>query len=176
MASEWLWGRRAVAEALRGTNRDVEELWIEEGPPSAALDELLAAAEARGVASRTVDRTTFAGLDLVDAQRAAARCTPFRNKAEDDIPTQADGPGVLVILDHLEDPQNTGAILRSCEAAGCLGACIPKKRAAQITPAVVRASAGATEHLPIFPHRQRRQPRRQLEGSRLLDRGARRRR
>ena len=150
MTSEWLWGRRAVAEALRGTNRDVEELWIEEGPPSGALDELLARAEALGVASRTVDRTAFAGLDLVDAQRVAARCTPFRYKDEGDIPWQTDGHGVLVILDHLEDPQNTGAILRTCEAAGCLGACIPKKRAAQITPAVVRSSAGATEQLSIF--------------------------
>ena len=150
MASEWLWGRRAVAEVLRGTHRDVEELWIEEGPPSAALEELLAAAEERGVASRTVERSTFAELDLLDAQRVAARCTPFRYKNEDDIPWQPDGRGVLVILDHLEDPQNTGAILRTCEAAGCLGACIPKQRAAQITPAVVRASAGATEHLPIF--------------------------
>ncbi len=80
----------------------------------------------------------------------AARCTPFRYKGEGEIPWQSDGRGVLVILDHLEDPQNTGAILRTCEAAGCVGACIPKKRAAQITPAVVRASAGATEHLSIF--------------------------
>ena len=150
MASEWLWGRRAVAEVLRSANRDVEELWIEEGPPAAALDELLAAAKALEIATRTVDRATFAGLDIVDAQRVAARCTPFRYRNEDDIPRQGDSHGVLVILDHLEDPQNTGAILRTCEAAGCLGACIPKKRAAQVTPAVVRASAGATEHLPIF--------------------------
>ncbi len=150
MASEWLWGRRVVAEALQGANRDVEELWIEEGPSSRALDELRAMAQRHGVAARTVERATFAGLDLVDAQRVAARCKSFRYKDEDEIPWQADGHGVLVVLDHLEDPQNTGAILRTCEAAGCWGACIPKKRAAQITPAVVRASAGATEHLSIF--------------------------
>ena len=148
--SEWLWGRRVVTEVLRGSNREVESVWIESGRASDALDEIRAAAERRGVGVRDVDADQFAGLDLPDAQRVAARCGSFRYRDEGDLPKAADGAGVLVVLDHLEDPQNTGAIMRTAEAAGCLGVCIPKRRAAQVTPAVARASAGATEHLNVY--------------------------
>ncbi len=148
--SEWLWGRRVVREVLRGSNRDVESVWIERGKGSGALDEIRAAARERGVAVRDVDADEFAGLDLPDAQRVAARCGFFRYRDEGDVPVAAGGAGVLVVLDHLEDPQNTGAIMRTAEAAGCLGVCIPKRRAAQVTPAVARAAAGATEHLDVY--------------------------
>ena len=93
----------------------------------------------------------FAKLGLADAQRVAASCGAFRYKSEADIPTAVDGRrGVLVVLDHLEDPQNTGAIMRTAEAAGCLGVCMPERRSAGVSGAVVRASAGASEHLDVF--------------------------
>lgn len=150
MATEWLWGRRVVAEVLRGANRDVGEVWIEEGPPAGAIEEISRLADRIGVALRRVDRQTFEGLQLPDAQRVAARCGPFRYAAEGDIPAAKPGEtSVIVVLDHLEDPQNTGSVLRTAEVAGCAGVCIPKRRAAQITPAVARASAGATEHLTV---------------------------
>ncbi|MFQ5742676.1 MAG: 23S rRNA (guanosine(2251)-2'-O)-methyltransferase RlmB [Acidobacteriota bacterium] len=57
---------------------------------------------------------------------------------------------LMVVLDHLQDPNNLGAIIRTAEAVGCAGVCIPRRRAAAVTPAVVRASAGATEHVPVF--------------------------
>ena len=148
--SEWLWGHRVISEVLRGSNREVESVWIESGKASGALDEIRAAAERRGVGVRGVDADEFAGLDLPDAQRVAARCGSFRYRDEGDLPKAAGGSGVLVVLDHLEDPQNTGAIMRTAEAAGCLGVCIPKRRAVQVTPAVARASAGATEHLDVY--------------------------
>ncbi len=56
---------------------------------------------------------------------------------------------LVVLLDGIEDPQNLGAIIRSAYALGAHGVVIPKNRAAGITPAVVRASAGATMHVPI---------------------------
>jgi 23S rRNA (guanosine2251-2'-O)-methyltransferase len=58
-----------------------------------------------------------------------------------------DEPPFLVALDHLEDPHNLGAIMRTAEVTGVHGLIIPKQRAAGVTPAVVNASAGATEHL-----------------------------
>lgn len=148
--SEWLWGRHVVREVLRGSNREVESVWIARGAAGGSLDEIRAAARVRGVAVRDVDADEFAGLDLPDAQRVAARCGFFHYRDEGDLPTTAGGTGVLVVLDHLEDPQNTGAIMRTAEAAGCLGVCIPKRRAAQVTPAVARAAAGATEHLDVY--------------------------
>ena len=149
--SEWLCGRRVVAETLRGSNRDVHDVLIEEGPRSRALEAIVEAAKDRGVELRRAASGAFEELGLEDAQRVAARCGPFRYADAADIPAGDRGDSsILVVLDHLEDPQNTGAVLRSAEVAGCVGACIPKRRAAQVSPAVVRASAGATEHLAVF--------------------------
>ena len=58
-------------------------------------------------------------------------------------------PGFLLVLDGVQDPQNLGAIVRSADAAGVQACVLPRDRAAGVSPAVVRASAGATEHLPI---------------------------
>jgi 23S rRNA (guanosine2251-2'-O)-methyltransferase len=58
-------------------------------------------------------------------------------------------PGTVLILDHLQDPQNLGTLLRAAEATGVTGVVIPRHRAAEVTPAVVNASAGAVEHLTV---------------------------
>jgi 23S rRNA (guanosine2251-2'-O)-methyltransferase len=81
-----------------------------------------------------VDPRTWAGIDDVLA-RAAERGEP---------------PFVLA-LDSLEDPQNVGTLLRSAEAAGVHGVIFPTHRQAPLTPAAVKASAGAVEHLLLCP-------------------------
>lgn len=149
--SEWLWGRRVVAEVLAGSNRDVHAVSIESGPSSATLDAIIEAAGRRGVEVELLEAAAFAKLELPDAQRVAARCGAFRYRSEADIPAAVERrSGVLVVLDHLEDPQNTGAIMRTAEAAGCIGVCVPERRSAGVSGAVVRASAGASEHLDVF--------------------------
>jgi 23S rRNA (guanosine2251-2'-O)-methyltransferase len=150
VAAEWLTGRRVVAELLGAGRRDVHLVCIVEGPDSDSLGDIADAAARRGVGVERVAAGELARRDLPDAQRVAARCAPFRYRDEADLPVADGGNGILVILDHLEDPQNTGAILRTAEGGGCRGVCIPRKRAAGVTPAVVRASAGATEHLDVF--------------------------
>ena len=55
----------------------------------------------------------------------------------------------MVALDQVQDPQNLGAVCRSAECAGATGVVMPERRAAEVTPAVCRASAGAVEHLPV---------------------------
>jgi len=62
---------------------------------------------------------------------------------------QEDENALVVVLDHLEDPQNVGSILRTACAVGATGVVIPEDRACGITPAVVRASAGGAEHLKV---------------------------
>ena len=62
---------------------------------------------------------------------------------------QDDENAITVVLDHLEDPQNVGSILRTACAAGAKGVVIPEDRASGITPAAVRASAGAAEHIKV---------------------------
>jgi len=56
---------------------------------------------------------------------------------------------LLVALDQIQDPQNLGSIARTAECAGAAGLIITERRAAEITPAVCKASAGAVEHLPV---------------------------
>jgi len=151
LKTEWLSGRRVVAEVLAAGRRQVDSVCIESGPPSAALDAIAETARGRGITVEHLDTDRFARLEVPDAQRVAARCAPFSYRDETDLPAATAGHnGVLVVLDHLEDPQNVGAILRTAEAAGCLGVCLPKKRQVGVTPAVVRASAGAAEYLDVF--------------------------
>jgi len=59
------------------------------------------------------------------------------------------GSPLIVALDQIQDPQNLGSICRTAECAGVAGVVIPERRAAEVTPAVCKASAGAVEHLPI---------------------------
>jgi len=61
----------------------------------------------------------------------------------------AGGAGLIVALDQIQDPQNLGAICRTAECAGAVGVVIPERRAAEVTAAVAKASAGAIEHLPV---------------------------
>jgi 23S rRNA (guanosine2251-2'-O)-methyltransferase len=56
---------------------------------------------------------------------------------------------LLVALDEVTDPHNLGAVCRSAECAGATGVVIPERRAAEVTPAVCKAAAGAVEHLPV---------------------------
>ena len=66
-----------------------------------------------------------------------------------ELPDLLDEPGIFLVIDHLQDPQNIGTMLRAAEAVGVTGVAIARDRAAGITPAVVNASAGAVEHLRI---------------------------
>ena len=67
----------------------------------------------------------------------------------EDILEQAKSPGLLVILDGIEDPHNLGAILRSAEAAGADGVFLPQHRSAALSATVVKASAGAASHVKL---------------------------
>jgi len=64
-------------------------------------------------------------------------------------PGQSKEPPLLLLLDHIQDPQNLGSMLRTADAVGVTGVIIPKDRAVDVTAAVVRASAGAAEHVRI---------------------------
>lgn len=60
-----------------------------------------------------------------------------------------DGDGTVLVLDHIQDPQNFGTLLRSAEAVSAAGVVIPQDRAVAVTPSVVNASSGAVEHLQV---------------------------
>lgn len=86
------------------------------------------------------------GVALVVEPRAFATLDTILERAAE----RGEAPFVLV-LDSLEDPQNVGTLLRSAEAAGVHGVLFPTRRQAPLTPAAVKASAGAVEHLLLAP-------------------------
>ena len=144
---ELLYGRNAVLEALRG-RRSIERLFVAEGArEDERLRGLMALATERGA---EIDRIPRLMLD--DATRGAnhqgiaLEAEPYRYAEFEDLLA---APGTVLVLDHLQDPQNVGTLFRAAEAAGVAGVVIPEDRAAAVTPAVVNASAGAVEHLRV---------------------------
>lgn len=135
-----VYGRNAVREALRGRRR-VHRVWATEG---AAREPWLAGrrdvrrAEAAAITARC-------GSEAHQGICAEADPYPYAEAGE---LLRAPAP-VLVALDEVADPQNLGAVCRSAECAGVSGVVIPERRAAEVTPAVCKASAGAVEHLPV---------------------------
>lgn len=86
------------------------------------------------------------GIALVVAPRAYATIEAILARA-----SERGEPPFVLVLDSLEDPQNVGTLLRSAEAAGVHGVIFPTRRQAPLTPAAVKASAGAVEHLLLAP-------------------------
>ncbi len=96
--------------------------------------------------------TSLAGFD--GHQGVALVVAPRRFASLDDILARAiqrEEPALILVLDSLEDPQNVGTLLRSAEAAGAHGVVFPTERQAPLSPAAIKASAGATEHLLLAP-------------------------
>lgn len=143
MTRDLVYGRRAVREALRG-RREVQELW--------ATERALASHAwlAEGGAPRAqvkAERLLTEAAETRDHQGVVAWCEPYRYADAYEL-ASADAP-LLVCLDQVSDPRNLGAVCRSAEGAGATGVILPAHGSARVTPAVVRASAGAVEHLPV---------------------------
>ena len=150
---ELLYGRQPVREMLRAGRRRVEALYIQSGVrDSVELGEIARLAEEKRVRVQTVDAQQLESIaGDVNHQGVAAEVSAFRYVSYKKMLCDAEqGTAPLFLfLDHLEDPQNVGSLLRTAEAAGVSGVVIPEHRAAGVTAAVVRASAGAAEHLSV---------------------------
>lgn len=144
---ELLYGRNAVLEALRGP-RAPHRLWLAEGvKEDDRVRAILGEAARRGVEVDRVPRLmlddTFLGANH---QSVALEADAYRYAELAEVEAAA---GTVLALDHLQDPQNFGTLLRTAEAAAVAGVVIPEDRAVAVTPAVVNAAAGAVEHLRI---------------------------
>jgi 23S rRNA (guanosine2251-2'-O)-methyltransferase len=124
-AGEFIYGRNPVREAQRGRRR-VHRVWTAEDTDPAEL-------------------TRRAGSP--DHQGIVAEVDPYPYADPNSLLRAPDA--LVVALDQVQDPRNLGAICRSAEAAGASGVVIPERRAASITAAACKASAGAVEHLAV---------------------------
>ena len=147
---EILYGRNAARECLRARRRHVHELLVADNLQSSPLvDELVALAAQTGIPVKRIARKTLDKL-AQGHQGIVLKTGRYPTVEVEDILHRAaklNEPPFLIILDHVEDPHNLGAVLRTAEAVGVHGVILPKQRAAGVTPAVVNVSAGAVEHM-----------------------------
>ncbi len=149
-----LYGRNAVRETLAARRRTLKDLFIASGSPKGGiLDEIVQLAEQSHTPVSYVERHVIdKRLRDVNHQGVLleAGAYPYVD-LQDCLQCAAERqePVLLLLLDHLQDPQNLGSLLRTAEIVGVHGVVLPGRRAAEVTPAVVNASSGATEHLLI---------------------------
>jgi 23S rRNA (guanosine2251-2'-O)-methyltransferase len=149
---ELLFGRNAVYEALQAGRRQAFRLVVAEGAQEKGrLAEILALCASRKV---IVERSPRPRLDRVNPghQGVVLEASGYPYGALPDlleIARQSTSPPLFLILDTLQDPQNLGTLLRTAEAVGVNGVLLPFKQTVTVTPAVVNASSGASEHLLI---------------------------
>ena len=151
--SELLAGRQAVREALRANRRRVYRLWLasDDMETTGITGEIIALAKDRNIPVKAVQGTLFENLteQRVNHQGVALETDGYPYTDLDAILRTQGGTPLLLILDHIQDPQNLGTLIRTAEAVGVHGLLLPDRRAAGVTPAVSNASAGAVEHLPV---------------------------
>ena len=143
-------GRNPIREAIKA-GRDIEKLMVARGDLSGSAREIVAKAHAAGIVVQEVDRTR---LDAIypNHQGMIAFVSSASYSELDDIFATASERGeepFVVVLDGITDPHNLGAIIRTAECAGAHGVIIPERRSVGLTPAAVKASAGACEYMNV---------------------------
>ncbi|CAA9447620.1 MAG: 23S rRNA (guanosine(2251)-2'-O)-methyltransferase [uncultured Rubrobacteraceae bacterium] len=141
MKGDLVYGLRPVVEALRSKRREVREVLDSVGDKEVAAE-----AAARGIPVKRTSRDRIEELATGAVhQGVVARVGPYPYSGLQEI-LALPNP-LVVVLDGVTDPRNLGAVLRAADGAGASGVVIPKDRAAGVTPVVVKASAGASEHM-----------------------------
>lgn len=139
-------GVHAVTAALRAGR--VEMLTVERGRADREdIAGLVAEAQAARIQVRVIDDVRTVA-ETTAPQGVVATCRPLRTVGIDELVAQAD-PASLLIVDHVEDPHNVGAIARSAVAAGIPRMAVPDRRTARIGAAAFKAAAGAFEQLSL---------------------------
>ncbi len=142
-----------MAEALAAGRQAHRLLVSSNARPNPELNALLASARLAGISVQTVSSERLAraagfdghqGVLLEVAERRWSDLTEMLARAA----ARGRDP-IILVLEHLQDPTNLGALLRSAEAAGVDGVVFPERGAAPLSAAAVKASAGASEHLLI---------------------------
>ena len=144
-----IFGPRAVTEALRANAGAISVIYVTEDARQ-QLREIADLAEQRKV---VVDSRSSAELDAFakgDRHQGVVAITgEYSYLSLEELLSERPDDALIVALDEITDPHNFGAIVRSAVALGAHGLITLKHRAAPVTPVVVRASAGATEHARI---------------------------
>ncbi len=150
--NEVIYGRQPVLELLRAGRREVRRIvMFHRARPSEAIKRIRKLTRGKGLRLEEADHPVLDRLvGGANHQGVAAEAGAYPYIDFESLPkTGRSGQPLWLLLDHIQDPQNLGAILRSADAVGVDAVLIPRSGSALVTPAVTRVSAGASEHLMI---------------------------
>jgi 23S rRNA (guanosine2251-2'-O)-methyltransferase len=147
----YIYGINSVTEALKARGRNFEWVGMAKERHDIRLQRLIEDCRRLSVPVRFLQRTELDRMAGNAAHQGVVAVTSAKQYSDlDDVVGGKRGQySLVVVLDGVEDPHNLGAILRTADAAGANGVVIPERRAASVTGTVTKASAGASEHLPI---------------------------
>jgi 23S rRNA (guanosine2251-2'-O)-methyltransferase len=147
----YIYGINSVTEALKARGRAFQWVGMAKERHDIRLQRLIEDCRKLGIQVRFVERTELDRMAGNAAHQGVVAVTSAKqyNDLNDVIDARRGEYSLIVVLDGVEDPHNLGAILRTSDAVGADGVIIPDRRAAGVTGTVTKASAGASEHLPI---------------------------
>jgi 23S rRNA (guanosine2251-2'-O)-methyltransferase len=147
----YIYGMNSVTETLKARGRAVEWVGMAKERHDLRLQRLIEDCRRLSVPVRFLQRTELDRMAGNAAHQGVVAVTSAKQYSDlaDVIAAKRGDHSLIVVLDGVEDPHNLGAILRTADAAGANGIVIPERRAAAVTGTVTKASAGASEHLPI---------------------------
>lgn len=145
-----IYGVLPVLEALRAGGRRIDRIVIAEGVRDARLREVIEAARRSRVPIRREPRVSLDRLTHNANHQGILAITSAASYFDgDELLSRISPDTVFILLDGVEDPRNLGAIIRTAECGGASAVIVPERRAAHVTDAVAKTSAGAVEHLPV---------------------------
>ena len=145
-------GRNAVLEAFR-SDRTVDRLFVQDGCREGAVQTILREARKHSTIVQFVTKERLDQMSETGKHQGVMAYVAAYSYAsvEEMLQTARENgePPFLILLDGIEDPHNLGAIIRTAHQAGAHGIIIPKRRAAGLTAAAARTSAGAINYMPV---------------------------
>ncbi|MRR35638.1 23S rRNA (guanosine(2251)-2'-O)-methyltransferase RlmB [bacterium] len=148
-----IYGINPVSETLRSEGGNIRKIMLAEGRKGEDVKKILGLASARGIA------VEVRGREVLDRQAGTTAhqgvlclCGEFAYASLEELIANrhpAFPASLVLLLDGIEDPQNLGSLIRTAHCFGANGVVIPRDRAAGITPAVIKASAGAAGYIPV---------------------------
>jgi 23S rRNA (guanosine2251-2'-O)-methyltransferase len=150
---QFIYGINPVRETLRTEKAAIDKILIAKGRKGRDIDEITTQAAHRGVSVSYHDRDYLTRIGgNASHQGIICICKEYEYVSVDDVIGHRHDSfrdSVVLILDSIEDPQNLGSIIRTAYSFGIDGLIIPEHRAASVTPAAIKVSAGAALHIPV---------------------------
>ncbi len=143
-------GRNPIREAIK-SGRDIEKLLVAKGELSGSAKEIVMMAKEKHIPVQEVERIRLDEITR-NHQGMLAYASAYQYGTVEQMLENAKAKGedpFIILLDGITDPHNLGAIIRTAECVGAHGVIVPVRRSVGLTPAAVKASAGAVEHIPV---------------------------